>query len=562
MKDDYRILLNFLPVVGTLPSFRVYRRPRAAAEPRPDESTAAYSLFSGATGGERATYWVKGEPAEGYVEYLAAPEENHDLTRWALCRALQDAARQTLQSDQYVIDEGRFLREVALVMRTHPEGEERLLIQPYTLRATNQVGCLADYHFHLKAGVPFSRRVQQLSLSLDRHFKRNLDCYLDRDAKVRSSLKERAALFSALRLPGTSVAVRLSAELVSLPARRLRSKVYIFANNRDSKSQFAGLRDYGPLQPLAAPPNLLFLFREQDRVAARTLATALRGAKGKETVNFPGFQALFKTELQIDAQPVVLRDLGAAAMADALGEVEARRATAPNTLPVLVLPEGGDNGYLAHKAGFAHAGIPTQVCTLRVIQDPNALKWAIANIALQVFCKAGGQPWKVRPTAEPTLVIGVSQSHKIRETGEARHVEKYFAFTVMTDNSGLFQKIQVLGEGGDKAEYLRQLRENLRVILAEASQRFNRVVVHTSFKLRREEMDAIQKSVTEAAGQQGGNPCRFAVVKVNHKCRFFGVNPQVNSLVPYEGTAVKLGFREYLVWFEGIFPDKPTVTRA
>jgi argonaute-like protein implicated in RNA metabolism and viral defense len=197
-----------------------------------------------------------------------------------------------------------------------------------------------------------------------------------------------------------------------------------------------------------------------------------------------------------------------------------------------------------------------------VIQDQNALKWAIANIALQVFCKAGGQPWKVRPSAEPTLIVGISQSHKIQVCDKTRIVEKYFAFTVMTDNSGLFQKIQVLGEGGDKVTYLRQLRDNLRSILATGSQQFARVVVHTSFKLKREEMDAIQQTVSEAAGEQIPGKCRFAVVKVNHKCRFFGINQQVNSLVPYEGTAVKLGFREYLVWFEGIFPDKPTVTKA
>jgi argonaute-like protein implicated in RNA metabolism and viral defense len=226
------------------------------------------------------------------------------------------------------------------------------------------------------------------------------------------------------------------------------------------------------------------------------------------------------------------------------------------------LPDAEDNGYLAHKADFSHAGIPTQVCTLRVIQDENALKWAIANIALQIYCKAGGLPWKVRPSAEATLIVGISQSHKIRVSGETRAVEKFFAFTVMTDNSGLFQRIQVLGEGGNKAEYLRDLRESLRSILSTGSQQFSRVVVHTSFRLKREEMDAIQQTVSEAASEQTDGRCRFAVVKVNHKCRFFGINPQVNSLVLYEGTALKLGYHEYLVWFEGIFPDKPTVTKA
>ena len=143
-----------------------------------------------------------------------------------------------------------------------------------------------------------------------------------------------------------------------------------------------------------------------------------------------------------------------------------------------------------------------------------------------------------------------------------RTVEKYFAFSVMTDNSGLFQSIQVLGDSGSQQEYLKQLRANLKAALVEGMQRFARVVVHTSFKLKRDEIDAIQKTVNQFAQGPDGEDCQFAVVKVNHKCRFFGVNRRVNSLVPYEGTTPRLGHREYLVWFEGIFPDKPTVTKA
>lgn len=269
------------------------------------------------------------------------------------------------------------------------------------------------------------------------------------------------------------------------------------------------------------------------------------------------FQALFKVDLTFDANPIILPDLLPASMAKAVQEVQERRKAKPAALPVLVLPEGDDNGYLSHKAGFANAGIATQVCTLPVILDETALKWAVGNIALQIFCKAGGLPWKVKPSTEPTLIVGISQSHKLKEVDGDRVVEKYFAFTVMSDNSGLFQKIQVLGEADCLDDYTRQLRDNLRAILAEASQTFGRVVIHTSFKLKRKEIDAIERTVRDAAG--ASKACRFAVVKVNQHSRFFGVNRGINSLVPFEATSVKLGHREYLVWFEGINPDRPTV---
>jgi len=132
----------------------------------------------------------------------------------------------------------------------------------------------------------------------------------------------------------------------------------------------------------------------------------------------------------------------------------------------------------------------------------------------------------------------------------------------LTDSSGLFQKIQVLGQGSDEASYLKDLRTNLEELLRKRAAEFSQVVLHTSFKLKYKEMDEIQEAVQAAAAQAGDGKCRFAVVKVNQKSGFFGTNRAVNSLVPFEGTHVRLGHREHLVWFEGIFPDKPTVTKA
>lgn len=194
------------------------------------------------------------------------------------------------------------------------------------------------------------------------------------------------------------------------------------------------------------------------------------------------------------------------------------------------------------------------------VQDDYALKWSVANIALQIFCKAGGLPWKVRPTYEKSLIIGISQSHKIADQGGKAKIEKYFAFSVLTDSSGLFQRIQVLSEAETEQPYLEQLAENLKGVLGEASEEFSRIVIHTSFKLKRREMDTIQGVVRNAVGAT--NRCRFAVVKVNQNNRFFAFNRGTNSLVPYEGSYIRLGWDEYLVWFEGIFPDKETVNKV
>jgi hypothetical protein len=563
-KDDYRIHLNFLPVEVSGSHFPIYRRKCSSVqEQRPTPEAGAYKLPAVNSDEQNwPSYWVLLEAAENFEPFDFQAEWNADVTRKIIFSCLRRAVLARLKPSEYRFPENSFIEEVSLVIQSHPEGQEELVIQPYSLKTTRQTGFLVDFHFRLGKDIPFSRRVQQLSLSLDRNFRRNVDYCVDRSSKIRRFLETRWPVFEAMTRPGGSDRLYLSKEFVTLPAERLRPKVYVFAGNKESKSQFTGLRDFGPLQPLDGPPRLLFVFREQDRQAARRLAVSLRGQKQRGQFNFPGFKDLFKAELEIDANPVILPDLSDKSMEAALVSAKALRSNAPRLLPVIVLPNDENNGYMAQKAYFSHARMPTQVCTLRILEDEEALKWAIGNLALQIFCKAGGRPWKVRPTAEHSLIIGISQSHKCRVVNDRVQVDKYFAFSVLTDSSGLFQQIQVLGDTEDHSAYIDALRANLKTVLEDSVGQFNRVVIHTSFKLRHEEINAIQQTTQNVAKTTDKAKCRFAVIKVNHKSKFFGINRAVNSLVPFEATKVRLSSSEHLVWFEGIYPDKPNVTKA
>jgi len=563
-KDEYLIHVNFLPVEMNASRCVVYRRLRNSdQEERPTpEATSQKLPVADASEENWQSYWVVAEAAEGFEAFDYQPSWNPDLSRRIMFGCLKRSVEASLQPRQYQFPANSFIQEVSLIMEAHPEGDEVLVVQPYFLKALHQIGFLVDFHFNLGRGVPFGRRIQQLSLSLDKNFRRNVDYYVDRSSKVRHFLESRWPLFEALTLSGATEPLKISKDFVALPAERLRPKIYVFAGAKESRSQFTGLRDFGPLQPLESPPRLLFVFREQDRQAARRLALSLRGQKQRGQFNFPGFSELFKTALEIDADPIVLPDLSSASMEAALRNAKTAREGSSRIVPVIVLPNGDDNGYLAQKAHFSHAGLPTQVCTLRILEDEESLKWAIANLALQIFCKAGGRPWKVRPTAERSLIIGISQSHKSRLIDNQVHIDKYFAFSVLTDSSGLFQQIQVLGDSTDHSTYVEALGANLKRVLEENAGVFNRVVIHTSFKLKHEEISAIQQTTRAVAAVTDRSKCRFSVIKVNHKSRFFGINRGVNSLVPYEATKVRLGPHEYLVWFEGIYPDKPNVTKA
>ena len=558
---SYKIHLNFLPI--HISHFIVYRKLQASAqESRPRADMNAYRLpINLDEDADWPSYWISINNESGFESFRASAEMNPYLTCRILFWSIKQAAKNLLTPAQYRIPDNRFINEVSFIQETHKEGKEELIVQPYYLRSTKQFGYLVDFHFRLGDNIPFSGRIQQLSLSLDKNFRRNLDYYVDRIEKIHEFVNERRKVFANLQVPGQKDRLEIKTKLVPLPADRLSTKVYQLAGNRESKSQFTGLRDHGPLGHLEKPPRLLFMFREQDRQAARRLVRNLRGTESRNRFGFPGFNTLFKCDPSIDRDPVILTDLAESSIRKALRRAKDDMESGEIIVPILVLPKD-DDSYFVQKALFSHARIATQVCTLRVLQDDDLLKWSIANIALQVFCKAGGCPWKVRPTSGKSLIIGISQSHKTRK--QRRHpsiVDKYFAFTVMTDNSGLFQKIKVLSEETDKGSYIDALKENLREVLENSAKDFERIVVHTSFKIKHEEMRVIESTVKEIA-QKNGASCRFAVVKVNHKSRFFGINQDVNSLVPYEASRVQLGPGEYLVWFEGIYPDKTTVRKV
>lgn len=562
MPKSNQIQLNFLPIEEGLERFVVFRKPRLSADAKPTNGVFGFSLPESRISNARKGYWVRFDPEDGFEQFTAEMFDNVHLTRramfWGLCRA----AKQQLQPQDFEQPTSSYYEVLAFNFASYPEGMEQLQVQPYLLKCNRQFGWLVDFHFRKNDGIPFSRRIQQLSLSLDSSFKRNLDCYLDRFKKIEYYLSKRRDILNHVQTPGVSKPLGTSLHFVRISARRLRSKTYIFGGMRENRSQFSGLHQFGPLQEVSLTPKLLFAFRERDRTSARTLAMAIQGSKRRERYSFPGFEALFKTPIEIDRDPIVLEDLSRSTFNKALSRVKQERSSNKSIVPVFVLPDGDDNGYMDQKAIFTNAGIPTQACTLKVINDEYALKWSIANIALQIFCKAGGHPWKVRPTKERSLIIGISQSHKLRKVETKTEVEKYFAFSVMTDNSGLFQRLQILGEHGSQEAYLESLERNLRKVLADESQDFSQVVVHTSFKLKRKEMKVIEKAVRSASNDSSNSHCRYAVVKVNHKNRFFGFNRDVNSLVPYEGSVAGLGGGEYLIWFEGIFPDKPTVNKA
>jgi hypothetical protein len=551
----YEIQLSFLPLHKPLPPLAVFRRERRASDKKsPADHIYAFWLRSTPTSATKdKDYWVAFAPHQGFEPYQADSLENISLTKRWILEAIDLKCRSIFCDASYRQPEKHLVREVAIKLTSHNAGEEQIVLQPYFLESTRNFGLLVDFRFALAKEASFSREVLRLSLALDDQNRRNANFYADKRAKIDRFLQQRFQELSIITLNGTSA--QLARNFETLPAQSLDHKIYLVDGNHECSGPFSGILRQGALEPIAACPPLVFLFREQERQAGRDLVRALRGQVSQ--LNFVGFQKLFRVELPVSSNPVVLKDFSLVEMQRALAEVQ---RVGPKALPILILPGSETEGYITHKAVFTSAGIPTQVCTTETLADDLTLKWSVGNIALQIFCKAGGKPWKIKPTDDHCLIIGISQSHREAVIDGKRTIEKYFAFSILTDSSGLFQSIEVIGQGATRDEYIAELTQNLTTMLAAKAADFSKVVLHTSFKLRNEEMEVIEKVVAQASSDAPN--CRFAVIKVNQRNRFFGYNKAVNSLVPYEGTYVQLSKREFLLWFEGLFPDKPNVTKA
>jgi hypothetical protein len=168
----------------------------------------------------------------------------------------------------------------------------------------------------------------------------------------------------------------------------------------------------------------------------------------------------------------------------------------------------------------------------------------------------GGYPWKVEPQTNRCLIIGIGQSHK-KVQGQ---IKKYYAYSILTDSSGLYEDLRVLSRSTSEDAYLKQLSSNLTQVLRDYAARFNKFAIHTTFSIKKSELQAIRE-VIESYSSETDKSTEFVVLKFNDSNKFFGYSPGSNSMIPYESTFIRLSSREFLVWFEGLQYHSPNVNR-
>ena len=549
--------LNFVPLsVQSFPVV-VYRRPVVEGDTRDSFPGCRQRKLPETSQHIEAGYsewWVSPEGFQGAVQFETDSTTNPLVTLDVLSHVLRGRLRASF-GERGVIDEHDIPGRLAIVLAKHQEGSEAIWLKPYRLRATGELGFLVDYWFKTPSDSRPNKRILQLSLALDAQGRRNKNFYLDRYRKIEKFLTEIACKIFPLVIGGMEIDVRRS--LRALPALFAQSSRLVFRSSQSEIGSFTGLQKFGPLGGVPDTTQLFFLYRRREHSLSQDLFRALRGDSFS---TFSGMDTMFGLSLDRKrVSGIAVDSYTPEGIRPALNRIRQRTGT-NNAVPVMLVPfqqgdlDGDANAeYYRLKHAMLTAGFASQFVSIKRLVDRNALKWSVSNIALQIFAKMGGQPWKVKTPEDDMLIVGLGQSTRKGDCG----IDRFLAYSVLTDSSGLYRELRFLGISDNEDDYRRQISANLTRLFQEYRDRYSRFVVHASFTIRWRELDAIKDAIESIATDR-----EIFVVRFNEDTRYFGWNTASNSMVPHKGSMCRLSREEYLVWFDGVTRERPRVGKV
>ncbi len=562
-----KIDLNFLPFETSAFTMQVFRR-KFNGERREDGYFIAKLPVNTLVGKDDpySTYWIALSQFADSQPYTFCAHENPRLMTSIIWHQFRGWIHHLVSKDVIradVID--RYEKFVSFIIEDLPEGQRVIRVFPYYLEITKQYGLLLDFSFRKKPFVPFSKKIQQLSFSIDRTGKSNANSYLDR-------LNYISAFVQNTLLPLGSIPIgdqqhQISAHFTSLDSQELNGRTYIFGNGHEDYDKIRGIKT----QPYALPPKeplFVFVFKNTEKASGNELFRAMIG-KGYPST-FSGMKEWFSCDINTSNVLSIMIDFDSDANAPKALSYGLTDILAKNPDKQIIglfidsyshLNSRSDN-YTRAKQVFFLLGIPLQVVRNDRIIASDGLKWAISGIGLQVFAKLGGIPWLVKPSTSNCLIFGIGKAHDIQKQRDGTStVKKFFAYSVCFDSTGVYRSIGVLCDTDSKAKYYSDLENNIINQIEERIRSGHIVtdcVIHTPFRMRNDEMTTIKKSID--ALQQRHSEISFTVMRINVKNRFFGFAHN-NLKIPYESSYVKLSEKEYLVWFEGLHHGREYVNK-
>ncbi len=543
------LAINFLPLKVQNFQFKIYRKQRINNEKRIENRMLSFRLPISLTEPKtEENYWVCFEEEEGFEEFTCQETTNPFLCVNYLLHELYSQCQDKInEGNDFTIQYGVY-KKVKFVIDNHAEGNEIVWLTPYFLESKKQFGFLIDFKFEKKKEQIFNRQVQLLSLSLNNQYRPNSSLYFEKFAKLKIFLKKYYSLiFKESNLDFTG--------FVQFSYNHLKSKEYLFHNNIASSTPTNGLNSLGPNKSVSENVIFYFFRKESEKEKAFKFYNALIGQEFKDDKFYKGFSQTYGVTL--DNTNIKGIDSDKYTSPKALGELADHLSQKHENERIIILAfsqkkelVGNEKKkYLNVKYAFAQKEIPVQFILYSTVTNPVSLRSAISNLALAIFSKLGGIPWKVKPENEDCLVIGIGQAYhrKINSITNLVDTKKYIAYSVLLDTSGIYKRLEVLSMAENFNSYLEKLREQLVKVLSEVTDKYKKIAIHVPFKIKRKELDLITKAVNEINSE-----IEIVVIKINIDNDFWGYDQAKSHLTPNKDIYLSLSDKKYLLWLDGL----------
>lgn len=534
--------LNFLPIKSKEFEFPVFVKEANLHSNQPCNYRDAkyYKLFG-------KGYCVEFNFQNGFKKIIVKSSENVYLTNWYLSYLLERNLRREGLNIKKTNQKFNSLRIYIVIETVKGIGDKTVWFEPYYLKSKELFGFLIDFKFLLDNNYKFDKEVQRLSFSLDNDFRSNINYHIDKYRYVYDFIKQNYSTFKQL---GNSIEV--SDKFFKLSYSLLKSKEYIFKDNNNDHSQFNGLKKFGPYSMIDSQNILyVYLYNSQSVGYANDLVKSLNGKTFAETFN--GLNEFFNLPRQnkqnVRGIKIVSYNIDQKWFDDNLKS----KFQDNDKIVIAIIPAKEEKLYYLLKNYCLNNNIPLQVVNNETIKNRKVLKWAVSGIGLQIFTKLGGTPWIVKTDNSGCLIVGIGQSLKRNKDGK---IIKFRAFSVLFESSGKFQMIKPLADTSQKEQYLKEIAKNVSNLLEKFGKHYKKIVFHVPEKIKKKDIEVIENIL-----KKNTNNVELYILRINDNPKFFGYNTNNNSLVPYEGSYVKLSDNEYLVWTEGLCYYKTNVAQ-
>lgn len=525
MTDSSKIAINFSPLKYDNLSFYIYRKRRKQSDKKPDNESIFGSRLPEKKGNsEYKPYWVSFDFVEGFEVFECKRMTSINLTKSYMLWLLKRNAFEKLKEEQHFL----FLKKTKykrlyFVLESHNEGKETVWLEPYYLEKKDKYGFLIDFKFLKSKGVEFNRKVQILSLSLNSIGRSNTSLYSDKYIKIRSFAK----LFYKEIFLNSLLDFKPSVEL---RYQILLQKRFLVKNSIEIDNQNK-MRGIGPLKGLDDTMSIFFLHKASERKIIATFYSELQVE----------LESIFNAKIKFIGHKC--EEININEIKDLKETILKEKYSNPIVLVLKKSKEEEDELYYSAKYEFSKDNIPVQFINYKTLKN----KFSVRDFSLQMFSKVGGIPWLVKPVDETTLLVGLAQSIRYKDDKGKRIQDRYYAYSILLESTGLYHSIDIVSSNSSKSEYLTQLTRKIENILLVQSKNYSRIAIHAPFRISKEEITKIKIAIEKITPN-----IEFVVLRINIDNKYFGYNKSLNNLTPFEGTCTSLGKNQYLLWSEGL----------